>query len=67
MFNFPVLCDLDHDGTQDFSIIFKNQRNDPTEYQSNVFLLMYSDLSVIDGLDGEEDFKVDISVLWPED
>lgn len=60
--------DLDKDGQQDYSVSLKHERSrNRAEYRSTVILLMYADLGMIDGLDGDVDQNLDVSVLWTFD
>ena len=55
--------DFDGDGHEDISIAlthFDGQRS-----RGQVILFAYSDLAAIDRLDGAEDMRIDLSLLWP--
>ena len=56
--------DWNNDDTTDFAVSLMLTRNDNTEVKSSVMLLMSSELSAIDRLDGREDHDVDLSLLW---
>ena len=55
--------DFDGDGHEDIAVTLTHL--DGQQIRGQIILLAYSDLTAIDRLDGEEDYRVNAELLWP--
>ena len=55
--------DFDGDGHEDIMVALTHY--DGQRSRGHVILFAYSDLATIDRLDGEEDYRVNVELLWP--
>lgn len=60
-------ADMDLDGQIDYILSLTSDRNGGDSLRTNLILLMHSDLESIDELDGSNDFKLDVSLLWSDE
>lgn len=60
-----VGCAGDFDGDTHEDIVVTLTHFDGQRVRGQVILFAYSDLAVMDRLDGQEDMRVDLSLLWP--
>lgn len=61
--------DMDQDGYTDYILSFVQLRSpNPPQLQArtNIVFLMYSDLVLLDDVDGTKDYRLDVSKLWEE-
>ena len=59
--------DRDGDGYTDAIFGLTTQRNQLSEARTDVIFLMQKDWAAMDGLDGKDDYHIDISRVWPQD